>query len=299
MGFIYMAMGGIVIQTLMGIMTQSRLGERVMMKFSRRVEKSLKRLGASLAKILEPILNVVASLLEIATANPIIRDLVAYVGLGIAVFITFAGVVNIVKGAMAILGVTFSLFTGKVATSQTVLTMYTGNAITATGATWTLATALQAVIAGFAVGFGLVMAINAAFGRLPAIIAGVTTAVIALAIALWSAAGGLSVLTFGAAAVAGGAAIATAIVASQPEYAMGTSFVRQTGYARVHRGEEIKSARESRVTPRMDRTFQTAYTKTYSPTTIHIHGDLYTRSDKETMMPAIRRALKDEIDNKA
>jgi len=301
MGFIYMAMGGIVIQTLMGIMTKSRQGERVMMRFSRRMDKSLKSLGNSLVKILEPILNVVATLLEIATANPIIRDLIAYIGLGIAVFLTFAGVINIVKGALAILGVSFAVLTGKAAGTQMVFNSLGVAVPPLTGKFHGLSIAIGMVVAGFSAGIAIAMTAYHIFGRLGGILAGLIAVIIGVAIALVAlrAAGGdiTGLVQFGAALAIGGAAGA-AFVASQPEYAMGTSFVRRTGLAKVHRGERIQSARESGVTPRMDRTFASTYSKVYSPTTLHIHGDVYTRSSRETMVPAIKRALREDLDNK-
>jgi len=301
MGFIYMAMGGIVIQTLMGIMTKSRQGEKVMMRFSRRMDKSLKSLGASLAKILEPILNVVASLLEIATANPIIRELIAYIGLGIAVFLVFAGVINIVKGALAILGVSFSVLTGQAAGTQMVFNSF-GQAIPPlTVRLHALGSALMAVGMGISFGTSMAMIAYQVWGKFAGVMAGLVAVLVGVAIALVAVRMGLgdysALAVFGATLAIGGA-MGAAFVSSIPEYQMGTSFVRQTGLARVERGERITSARESGVTPRMDRTFASTYSKVYSPTTLHIHGDVYTRSSRETMVPAIKRALREDLDNK-
>ena len=161
---------------------------------------------------------------------------------------------------------------------------------------------IEYIISLFAIGFSIVSTVATLFGKLPAIIAAVTIAVVALGYALWSAATAFSVLTLGAAAIAGGAAIAGAMAASSPDehfgvYQMGTSFVRKGGIAVVHEGEEIKSARESRPTSRMgDGGHQ--FRRTSTTFNLNVYGNLETKSDNETLMPAVRRVLKEELDKK-
>jgi len=293
-GIMYMAFAGIAIQTMSSIISASAYGQRMLTRFGDSISKSMAKLGDTLARMLEPILSVVASLLQIATANPILRMLISLaIMLGTA-FLIWKGITMVLSGAIGMLSLQMSANALTTKASQTSLMSWIPTAKAATGAALSLGIAINWAFMGFAVGLGLVMAIYSAFGKLPAIIAAVTIAIIGLAVALWSAAGGLSVLTFGAAAIAGGAAIAGAIVASQPEFAMGTSFVRKGGLAVVHEGEEIRSARESKMQPRME---SRQFEKTIYHVTIST-GDIHTKSDKENLVPMIKRALKEAMDQK-
>ena len=92
-----------------------------------------------------------------------------------------------------------------------------------------------------------------------------------------------------------GGAIGAAAVATMPEHQMGTSFVRQGGLAMVHAGEEITSARESSSQARWQTSQE--FKKTMWNVNIHM-GDVHTKADEETMIPMLRRALKEELDNK-
>lgn len=292
-GIMYIAFGAIAVGALGQVMAASKHGERVLSNFSKRAGKSLAKLGDALAKWIEPLLDLIAKVLEFAVAIPMFTEIAAAVMLAVTGFLLLKGAILVVKGVMAMLGIQHLVNAAATTVhSQTLLTQFVPATIAAAGATVTLAAALQAVSLGLALGFGLVMAIGAAFGKLPAIIAGITIVIIALAVALWKAAGGLSVLTFGAAAIAGGAAIATAIQASTPEYQMGTSFVRQGGLARVHAGEEIISARESKVESRWDT--RAPHNRTVNEVTINM-GDVHTKADEEELGPLIKRAIRDAM----
>jgi len=91
-----------------------------------------------------------------------------------------------------------------------------------------------------------------------------------------------------AALAIGAAATVTAYAAHQAgAFQMGTSFVQKGGWAIVHGGEEIKSARETRVPSLIER----------EPTrrTYNIRfdiGHLHTKADKEEMVDVIRKALR-------
>jgi len=91
-----------------------------------------------------------------------------------------------------------------------------------------------------------------------------------------------------------GRAIVAIAVASMPEHQMGTSFVRQGGLARVHAGEEIISAREKQVQPRWEKR---EFNRSFWDVNVSI-GDVHTKADEETMIPLIKRALKEGLDNK-
>jgi len=67
-GLMFVAMGLTAVTAIMGIIQKSRYGERMLARFSKRVDKALGRLGDRLARALEPILNVVIGLLEFLTS---------------------------------------------------------------------------------------------------------------------------------------------------------------------------------------------------------------------------------------
>lgn len=306
LGALYLAFGGIAVRVISGVLSASTRGQKVLDNFSSRAGKSLERLSNAFANVLEPILKVLASILEFVTANPILNHLTALAVVFGTTLLFVSGATKILNGAIGIL----TIMMGKnavatTASSQTLLTQWTTAATVATPPTLTLAAAVQAVFAGFAIGFSIVSTVATLFGKIPAIIAAVTVAIVALAIALWSAAGGLSVLTFGAAAVAGGAAIAGAIAASSPDddfgvFQMGTSYVRRTGPALVHEGEEIISARENRMPARMDRAGVSggSFPVTKNAITVNINGNVNTKASTEELAPAISRAIRKELGNK-
>lgn len=304
LGALYMAFGGIAVNAIAGVLSMSARGQQVIDIFSQKAGKSLERLSEAFAKILSPILEVLAGILDFVTANPVLNTIAALaITFGTALLFVY-GASKVVIGAIGIL----NIMMGKnaiatTASSQSLLTQWMPAAAAATGPTLTLAGAIQAVFAGFAIGFSIVTTVATLFGKMPAIVAAVTTAIIALAVAIWSAAGGLSVLTFGAAAVAGGAAIAGAIAASSPDddfgvFQMGTSYVRRTGPALVHEGEEIISARESRTPARMDAGGTSAFPKTSNVITVNINGNVNTKAATEDLAPLVSRAIRKELRNK-
>ena len=292
-GMMYVAFGAIAVGTIASVMQMSKLGESVMTSFSNRINKSLAKLGTAFAEILEPILNVVATILEMVTAHPILTKTIALLVLFGASALLLAGVIKVLSGGLLMVTTMMGVKAMATTAAQKSLLAYIPTTQAATVATYSLAGALKAVGIGFTIGFSLVLAISGAFGKMAGIIAGVTITVIALAIALWSAAGALSVLTFGAAAIAGGAAIATAIVAAQPEFKMGTSFVRKTGFALVHAGEEIKSARES---PMASARAGGGFSRSHTEVTLDFSGStIQTKADKEELLPWIKRAMRESL----
>lgn len=297
-GTMYLAFGVIAVGVLGAVMKASRFGQTVMENFGKRVGKSMEKLSIALATILKPILNIVATILEFIVAVPIFSAIAAgalFVG---TVFLLVAGITKMFKAAVAMLGVKHlaTAIAAKLhATSYQQMLIPATNASTA--ATIGLGHSLLFLSAGFGAAFAAVFIVYQVFGKLPAIILGVVIALVALLVVIlaiasvidWSA----GVRALAGAGIAG--AIGAAAIASMPEHQMGTSFVRQGGFARVHAGEEIISARESKVQPRWQTTQD--YRKSIWNVTISM-GDVHTKADEETMIPLLRRALKEELDNK-
>jgi len=241
-GTVYIAFGGIILMTLASIMKSSALGEAVMARFSERISGSLSKLGDALARILGPILDVVASALEIATSIPFFSEFAAIVMIGATVLIIAAGAAKILSGAMLLLAVMQGKSAASTMINQQSLMAYIPTAHAATGASLSLASALKMVGLSAAVGFGVFIALQGVVGVLPAALFGLAAAFAILAVQLWMAAGAVSVLTVGAAAIAGGAALAGAIAiatGATGEFQMGTRFAPRDTLAMVHAGEGV------------------------------------------------------------
>jgi hypothetical protein len=247
-GTIYVAFGGIILQTISQIMATSALGEAVLTRFGDKIGVSIGKIGDALARILGPFLDFIASTLEIATAIPFFSEfaaIVMLVGTGIVVLI---GVKKILIGVMKLLSVTQGHTTATMAAHQQMLTAYIPTTQAATGATLTFASALKMVGISAAVGFGVFIALKDVVGVLPAALFGLAAAFAALAVQMWLVAGATSVITAGAAAIAGAAALAGAIAVAQgaghtTEFEMGTRFAPRTMLAMVHQGEAIFNTR--------------------------------------------------------
>jgi len=308
MSALYLSFSLIAVNSIVKVMKASAAGQNVLDRFSQRTSKAMARIGDAFAAILGPVLEVLAGILEFVTANPVLNLVAAGITLVAIGLFTAWSAGKLFAASLALVHVLL----GKVAVKATVVGQQTLPALipnlrTTTAATWSLASALQAVVIGFTAGFAIVSTVATLFGRTPAIIASVITAIAALivivwqlAAAQWSVAGAMSVITFGAAALAGGAAIAGVIAASSPDedfglvgsFATGTSYVRKSGLAMVHEGEEIGNARTK------SRMSSQPYTRTSNQISVTINGNIQTRADNEELAPMISRAIRKELGNK-
>ena len=299
-GTMYLAFGVIAVSVLSQVMAASTLGTRVMENFGKRVGKSVEKLSMALATILKPILDIVAGVLELAIAIPLFKEIAAG-GMILAVgFLFMMGASKMYKGALEMLNVKHlaSAINTRIH-AKMIQTQLLPATQAQTVATYGLGQALLFVGAGFIAAFGAVFMVYQIFGKMPAIILGVVIAMIALLVVVLALA---NVLTLGMATkfalvgAAVGGLVGAAAVASMPEHQMGTSFVREGGFARVHAGEEIISARESRVHPRWEKG-QELVKRSYWNVNVTM-GDIHTKADEETMIPLLKRALKESLDNK-
>lgn len=243
-GTIYIAFGGIIIQTLSQIMSTSALGEAVLTRFSEKISGSLAKIGTAIARILGPILDFVANALEVATAIPFFNEFAAIVMIGGTALIIAAGAAKVLGGAMTLLAIMHGKTAATTMLHQQALTAYIPTATAATGVSLTLASALKMVGVSAAVGFGVFLALKDVLGVLPAALVALSVAFGILAVQMWMAAGAMSVLTWGVAAVAGGLALAGAIAVAAgagatTEYQMGTRFAPRTMMAVIHEGEGV------------------------------------------------------------
>lgn len=297
-GMMYIAMGGIAVGVMNRLIMASHHGEKFMKKWGEKMEKSLGRIGRSLLKILAPILNVIAGFLEFASTVPVLRETIAILlVVGTTALFVF-GTLNSLRGGLQMVSLLFDQITVKAIATAVAKGKYAVATTLAQIATMGLAKALIIATGGFTAAFAILTAINQPIISAIVMIGALTTALWALFIAESAASAGFALVAGG---IAAGAALALATQmtgAMSPEYQMGTSAVKRTGFALVHKGEEIRSARETRIPSRFEEHFAGRIARKstfYIPISI---GTVQTKADKETLAPLLKRYLKEELDKK-
>jgi hypothetical protein len=300
-GAMYVAMGGMAIMIITKIMNQSELGQKVLGEFGDSAGKSMSKLGDSFARVMGPLLNIVAKILELATANPIISDLLAgLITIG-AVILIAAGAVKLFSGAIAILNLQLMVKKLMVHSTQQSLLPYIGATHGATGATMGLAAAINMCILPLMIGVGLFTVLSSYMGQLPAALFAASAAFAILAIQMWLAAGAMSVLSWGAAAIAGGAALAGAIAIASgagqaPEYQMGTRMLTKTGPIIGHRGEVMYNPENQLPTQINNELRGGKATSLRQDVRIDLSGSIIqTKADKEELIPIMKRELRNIV----
>jgi hypothetical protein len=175
---------------------------------------------------LKPFVNVVDSLFKTMEKSEALRTFVSILLLAVSALTIFGGAAMMVKAIQDI------------AWLPSVHRMIVAHQA--------LAGALGACAAGFMIFFVL----KDVLGPIPAALFAVAAAMAILVVQMWMAAGAMSVLTWGLAAVAGGAALAGAIAvaAGAGKYQMGTRSAGATGLAFVHKHEVIYNPTTNRPT---------------------------------------------------
>jgi len=137
---------------------------------------------------------------------------------------------------------------------------------------------------------GIFFALKDVLGTVPALLIAVAVAVGIMAIQLWIAAGAMSVLTWGLAAIAGGLAITGAIAAlgGIREFPMGTRMIEATGPAIVHKGEVIYNPATNRPT-QIGSDMSGGPSTTMQEVNINVQ-ELHTKSDKDDVDERLGKA---------
>lgn len=286
-GMIFIAVGGLVSSGIMEMINKSKLGGRYMEKFSETLDKSLAKIGGEIFTMIKPILDLTKAILELIGSNPALTHLAA-------TFLLILGPVVMLAGAVVVLGSAYRMLANEaiVKAIASMLNLNIATKISEMGMK-NLALATGAALGVFAAVYAIITSLYPVLGKLGTILVGVAVAVIGLAVAIAAmkaAAGDFTGIAFLGAALAAGGAMSASFAASQPEFAMGTSFVRKTGYAKVHVGEEIRSARESRIPSKIEKQGTTINKRRYD-VQINI-GTLHTKASKEEMVDAIRNAMR-------
>jgi len=156
---------------------------------------------------------------------------------------------------------------------------------------------MQLLMVGLAagIGFALFFLLKDSLGPIPAMLIAVAVAVGILAIQLWLAAGAMSVLTWGLAAIAGAAALAgvVAMVAGVTGKQMGTMSMPYTGLVLAHQGEVIYNPathRPTQVGNDLEREGQVP-SQTFYDMPIRIEN-VHTKAEFDDVDEKLRKALR-------
>lgn len=294
-GMMFTALGGMAFAGIMKMVNASVEGHRAMRIFGREAEQAAKTLGSEFFKVLAPLISMLTNLMRVISQNKDLAKFVAILG-------TIAVALLIAKGASLMLGAGLKFLQSSLVTTNAVATTTSATGLNALTIGLTkLQAALGPIILGFTIGAALVSMFGDNAWAAVAIIGVLTVAISALAIALHASALGLSILTFGAAAVAGGAAMAIA-ASSTPSFQHGTKYVRKTGPAILHEGEQVISTRDQANYPIGDKSrVGNAYNNGFPTRTTNVNFNgitIQTKADKDELTPLILRVLKDSMDNR-
>lgn len=302
--------GTMIGRSLMNIMQYSNAGRIALAQFGEKTTASMTRLSEAISPLLSLFLNVISTILELITANPVLLKVTSLIlGLGTAIVIV-AGVVMLMKGAIGVLFPLLGIWgpTNMIVTGT--LDAVTGKTVGATIAVQGLNMSLKTIITTVSVvisAFMLLMNVASALDNIlsgkgggadvGAIIGGILGGVAGFAVG--GPAG--AIVGAGLGSTAGG--MIGGALKPMPAYQAGTSFVRKGGYALLHGGEEIQSAREKTVASRIEREANrqimggSGGATSYTNITIPIEN-LNTKANIDDMDRKLGRTLKDAMDNK-
>jgi hypothetical protein len=224
---------------LWNLAASSEKGAADFAELTQNLEEAKSALADSMYEILKAtgVLTFLNNILNFIKANKWAQYLV------LALAVVLVGLVGIVGVLFLFNGLVMqaSLFSGNWMMMNkflsTSLTQLTGKTTMMNMSLATMSHILLSITAGFMVFFAL----QDALGPIPAALIAIAVAMGLLAIQAWMAAGAMSVVSWGAAAIAGGAALAgaMAIAGGVTGFQMGTRSVPYTGPVMAHEGEVI------------------------------------------------------------
>lgn len=286
-GIMWLAFAGLAVMGIGKIINASAEGRRAMRSLGRATNELLKELSKAFLKVLGPVIKILTSFFRLLSQNETLLQIAAALAtVGIAL--------------IAVMGITKLMTAGwDFMIGSMILTGAVGftTANTLTVAFMKLQAAMGPIIMGLLLGAQLA----ALFGKNAWVLVGIlgvlTVAMLAYAWSTHFAAKGMALLTFGASALAGAAAIvATGAFSAPPKYQTGVEYVRRTGTAVVHEGERITPARgregaDEGVSPKAPYV-RRSFVINMNNATIN------TKADKEELKPFIMKAVRDGLDAK-
>lgn len=285
-GVMWTVFASLAVTALQKVMASSNEGARILNQFNRATQNLMRGLGDAFAKVLGPSMAALGAFFNIVAKNPMLLQMAAALATVAVALVAIKGVSMIATGA-------FDMVMMK--TVQMGL-LSAGSANTMTASFVRLQLALGPIVMGLTIGSQMAAMLGKNAWVLIPVIGALTAVFIGLAVALHHAAMWTSILTFGAAAIAGVGAMVYA-QSQAPSYQMGTRFAKQTGPAWVHQGEQITSTREKsgNTTPVTQQTVP--FTKGKTEISMSI-GTIQTKADKEQLKPLILKVVREALDNK-
>lgn len=294
-GVMWIALASMATSAIMSIMRTTREGAGIMNQFDKSLGQLTKSFGTAFVKVLGPTIKILTNLFDVISKlpMPVLTFIASGIMLGLT-FLTIKGLTMTLSGVFNLLG----LEMWKETAANLLFAQSEGVVLTSTQALKVGIMGLVGSLQKVLVGFTLFMSLGIMLGKnYPAIVAAmtaITVAIIALGVALHWTGTWMSVLTFGAAAIAGLAASA-AVSASMPNYQVGTRRLQKSGPIYAHAGEMVGTERGLKAQMGGK---DGSPDKQQMNVTLNFSGNIQTKADKEELRPLILKVVKEALDNK-
>jgi len=290
-GILYAATLAMMTTKVLGMLAATEAGKFHLSELTQVMNETKEAIADTLFTALKPLIDAFTGFLKLVRDVAPLRVAIIVIGALAAGLFALYAISKVVKGLQegrAVAQAILTFLAKKQAESNIQLTL--SNYQLATSAKQ-LAFSWKMVAISAGAAFGIFFLLKDIIGPLPAALIGVAVAIGILAAQLWLAAGAMSVLTWGLAAIAGGAALAgvIAMVAGVTGFAMGTRSAPYTGLAMVHKGEVVYN-------PQTDRPTGVVEKRDVGPTTTIQDIDVtieevYTKAEIDDLGEEIGKAL--------
>lgn len=244
-GMMMATVGQMMLQNLWQMALSTREGAMEMSLLKREIDETKVVIADTIYEFIKVtgILAMFHGVLEAIRENEFLRK-------GMVLFIGIAAAVLILVGGLILLAGAIKSYLVVAEVLPEVLAMMKMSWLTETIAVRGTALAYWQLALAVGAGVGIFFLLKDVLGPIPAALIGVAVAVGLLAVQLWLAAGAVSVLTFGLAAIAGAAALAgvIAMVTNVTGKQMGTRGLSHTGLFLGHKGEVVYNPATGRPT---------------------------------------------------
>ena len=294
-GMLYSAMLAMMGGQLFKLMSQTKVGAGYMREFTKSIEDIKIAFADTFFETLRPILDIVKGFLDLMKQNAPLRTAVVILALLAGTLVGLYSSYMLISGIRKHMIAQMTLENYLRAKGLIIKFKDAMANITLTASNHALATSLMAVGVGAAFGLGVFFALKDVVGPLSAGFAALAIALIPLVIQLGLAAGFMSALTLGVAAIAGVAGVASIVAAVSSAtggFAGGTRALPNTGLFFGHKGEVVYNPATDRPTGMGGNGEQVTHISNqfdFSGTTIN------TKADEEELVPLIRKTVRDAM----
>jgi len=247
-GMLYAAITGMIVGQMWNLMQAAEMNSEYMAEFTQTITELKSAFADTFIDTLKPVLDVMKRFLELLRDNKPLQLVILYLGLGAVALIGMNAAYNLLSGAvthylaMAALNALATKLDIKLKGQSFWASMsLVGAKLKLALANHVLAISLFKVALAAGAGFAIFFALKDVIGPIPAALLAIAGAAAILAISLWSAAIPMSILSWGLAAIAAGAAIAgiLAMTAGITGFEGGTRALPHTGLFFGHKGEMV------------------------------------------------------------